>query len=430
MFNIKRYYNRIKKSKNGRTLVANFGYLSLLQIASYVFPLITVPYLAKIIGVEGYGKIAFAAAIVAWAKTITDWGFRFTATRDVAKNRNDKEKVSEIFSNTIWAQSILMVLSFLLLTVAALAVPTFRENQAIIFISFLLIPGRIMFPEWFFQAMERMRYITILNLTSKLIFTLAVFVFIKQKSDFILQPLFTTLGYAVSGIISMYIILAKWKIKLKRPDLSKILLTIKGSTDVFINNLTPNLYSSFSIMLLGFWGGPVSNGKLDAGGKFISVFQQLMHVFSRTFFPFLSRRIDKHNLYGKIYLTLSISFTTLSVILAPFLVKLFFTPEFSDAIIVMQIMSVSVLFMSFSNIYGTNYLIIQGYERPLRNITLIGSLISFALSFPLIYYFDFIGAAITITLARGILGVNVMLYAKRIKRLQLNKQSKNIYEKN
>jgi len=237
MFNIKKYFNRIKKSKDGRTLAANFGYLSLLQIAGYIFPLITMPYLARVIGVEGFGKIAFASAIVVWFQTVADWGFNYTATRDVAKNRDDKEKVSEIFSNVLWARCLLMILSFLLLVLVISIVSTFRENYAVILVTFLLVPGHIMFPDWFFQAMERMKYITILNLLSKLFFTILVFVFIKEKNDFILQPLFISLGFLLSGMISMYIILSKWKVKLKRPSSNKIFKTIKESTDVFINNI-------------------------------------------------------------------------------------------------------------------------------------------------------------------------------------------------
>ena len=416
MFDVKKYFNRIKKSKDGRTLVTNFGYLSLLQIAGYIFPLITMPYLARVIGVEGFGKIAFASAVVVWFQTVADWGFNYTATRDVAKNRDDKEKVSEIFSNVLWARCLLMIASFLLLLLAIFIVPIFRENYAVILVTFLLVPGHIMFPDWFFQAMERMKYITILNLLSKLLFTIAVFVFINNKSDFILQPLFTTLGYIVSGIISMYVILHKWKIKIKRPVFASILSTIKGSTDVFINNIMPNLYNSFSIMLLGFLGGPVSNGLLDAGNRFVNISQQFMSVISRTFFPFLSRRIDKHNLYSKLNIYIAVVISALLFIVAPFLIKLFFTEEFYNAVTVLRLMSISIFFLSLSNVYGTNYMIIQGFEKQLRNITFVSSLIGFAISFPLIYFFDYIGAALTITITRGILGIIIAYRAIEIKR--------------
>ncbi|MFA5528261.1 MAG: flippase [Peptostreptococcales bacterium] len=414
MNKIRNAYNRINNSKDAKTLVTNFGYLSLLQVTGYVFPLITMPYLARVIGVDGFGKVAFASAIVVWFQTVADWGFNYTATRDVAKNRDDKEKVSEIFSNVLWARCLLMIISFLLLLIVISIVPILRENYAVILVTFLLVPGHIMFPDWFFQAMERMKYITILNLLSKLLFTILVFVFIKEKKDFILQPLFISLGFLLSGIFAMYIILSKWKVKLKRPSTKRIFETIKGSTDVFINNIMPNLYNSFSVMLLGFFGGPVSNGLLNAGSRFVSISQQFMTVISRTFFPFLSRRIDKHSSYAKLTIYTSIIISFLLFITAPLLIKLFFTEEFKSSVAVLQIMSISVFLITTRNAYGINYMIIEGYEKQLRNLITFGSIIGFIISFPLIYFFDFLGAAINITLTQSIMCIIVTYQAKKI----------------
>jgi len=405
---------QLKKSKDGKVIASNFGYLMLLQIASYIFPLLTIPYLARVIGVEGFGKIAFAAAVIVWFKTISDWGFNYTATRDVALNKEDLNKVSEIFSNVLWSRIVLMFISLLILIIAIVIIPFFRENQNILLISFLLIPGNIIFPEWFFQAMERMKFITILSLSSKLVFTLLVFIFIKEKSDFILQPLFISLGFIVSGLIAMWIILVKWKIKIHRPNLIEIFKTIKGSTDVFINNIMPNLYNSFSVVLLGFYGGSVANGLLDAGSKFISISQQFLTIISRVFFPLLSRKIDSHNLYAKINIYLSIIACMSLFALAPFIISFFYTKEFSGAVIILRIMSISIIFSALISTFGTNFMIVKGYERVLRNTTMACSLAGFVLAFPLISSYGYIGAAITITLTRITLGLAIMYKAKKI----------------
>ena len=406
---------QIKQNKDGKVLVQNFAYLSLLQIAGYVFPLITMPYLARVIGVDGFGKIAFASAVMVWVQTIADWGFNFTATRDVAQNRENPHKVSEIFSNVLWARCVLMLLSFLFLILLVVLFPTFRENVNILLVSFLLIPGHILFPDWFFQAMERMKYITILNVVSKFIFTVAVFVFIKDKEDYILQPLLVSLGYLVSGLIALYYILVRWRVKLISPSMKNIWQTIKHSTDVFLNNLMPNLYNSFSTVLLGVFGGDVANGKLAAGTKFVNIAQQFMLVLSRAFFPFLSRKLDKHHIYARINIVLSLCMLALLFLFAPLIINVFFTEEFADSIIVLRIMSFSIFFLALSNIYGTNYMIIAGYERQLRNTTTIVSIIGFIISFPLIYFWNFIGAALTVTLTRGLLGTSIMFRAKKIK---------------
>lgn len=414
MEKLKGYIQRIKQSEDGKTVVSNFAYLSLLQVASYLFPLITMPYLARVIGVEGFGKIAFASAIITWVTTITDWGFNYTAMRDVAQHRDDKEQVSTIFSNVFWARCVLMLLSFVVLVVLVGLVPSFRTNVFVIFVTFLLVPGQILFPEWFFQAIEKMQYITILNILIRLFFTLSVFVFIKSADDYVLQPLLVSLGYLVSGVIALYLILHKWHYHLHVVSLKNIFATIKQSTDVFINNLMPNLYNSFSVVLLGMFAGQCANGLLDAGSKFVNLLQQFVSVLSRAFFPYLSRNIYKHKFYVRINLAISLLASVVLFVMADWLIDLFFTENFFGAIHILRIMSVSILFNAFSNIYGTNYLIIVGQEKALRNMTMIASIIGFALSFPLIYYYRAIGAAITITATRGLLGLCIMLKAKRI----------------
>lgn len=406
---------QIAASKEGRTVFANFGYLSLLQVAGYVFPLISMPYLARVIGAEGFGKIAFASAIVVWIQTISDWGFNLTATRDVAQNRNNKELVSRIFSNVLWARSVLTLLSGIILLLVVLLVPYLRENADIIFVTFLLVPGYILFPEWFFQAIEKMKYTTFFNLFLKLVFTVAVFVFIHKREDYLMQPLLTTIGYLLCGIGALYLIFKKWGYSLYKPQWGEIFKTIRNSTDVFINNLMPNLYNSFSVMLLGFFGGSTANGIYDGGNRFPSIFYQFQSVLSRVFYPFLSRRPDKHSFYAKLNIVSALVGSVILVLISPLIIKIMLGDEFEKSVVVMQILSFSVVFLAMGYTYGTNFLIINHKEKPLRNLTFISSIVGMCVSVPLVYYFSYIGAAVTVLLCRGLLGVGSYVLAKRIK---------------
>lgn len=407
--------NQIAASKEGRTVFANFGYLSLLQVAGYVFPLISMPYLARVIGADGFGKIAFASAIVVWIQTISDWGFNLTATRDVAQNRDNKELVSRIFSNVLWARSVLTLLSGIILLLVVLLVPYLRENADIIFVTFLLVPGYILFPEWFFQAIEKMKYTTFFNLFLKLVFTVAVFVFIHKREDYLMQPLLTTIGYLLCGIGALYLIFKKWGYSLYEPQWGEIFKTIRNSTDVFINNLMPNLYNSFSVMLLGFFGGSTANGIYDGGNRFPSIFYQFQSVLSRAFYPFLSRRPDKHSFYAKLNIVSALVGSVILVLISPLIIKIMLGDEFEKSVVVMQILSFSVVFLAMGYTYGTNFLIINHKEKPLRNLTFISSIVGMCVSVPLVYYFSYIGAAVTVLLCRGLLGVGSYVLAKRIK---------------
>lgn len=398
----------ITKNKEAKTVAGNFMWLSMLQVASYVFPLITMPYLARVIGVEGFGKIAFALAIMVWIQTIADWGFNLTATRDVAQNRENPKKVSEIFSNVLWARCLLMFLSLAALLLLIAVVPRFREQWDVILVTFLIIPGHILFPDWFFQAVEKMRYITIINVATKLIFTLAVFVFIKTPDDYIIQPVLSAAGFALSGIIALYIIVGRWGVQLLPPSLKDILTTIKESTNVFINNLAPNLYNSLSIVLLGIFSGGVANGIYDGANKFINIICNILNALTRAFFPFLSRRKEHFSLFVKLVTCVAIVTSMVTWFIAPWLVATLLSAEFAESVIVIRILSVSLIFYVLSSAYGSCYMIVNKREKVLRQLTVICSVIGLLMAIPLVYYYSYIGVALTVTISRVLLGLSSM----------------------
>ena len=419
--NIKQIYSKVNKDKSIKTVFQNLGYLSLLQFASYLFPLITLPYLARIIGPIGFGKIAFASAVITWFFSVITWGFDFTATRDTARVRENKEAVSIIFSNVFWTRIFLSIICFVILVILIILIPIFRENLAVLLVTFLLVPGHVMFPEWLFQALEKMKFITILSLFSKLFFTISVFIFIESPEDYILQPLLISLGYFVSGFIALYLILVKWGYHINKPCLKNVFITLKNGIDVFINNFTPNLYNSFSTVLVGIYYGDAANGLLSAGSKLITVVQHFIGVLSRSFFPYLSRKIEKHKFYAIITLSITATFSLLLFIFAPLFIHILYSSEFEDAIILLRILAFSIFFMSLTNVYGVNFLILKGYEKTLRNITFMFSIIGMLIAFPLIYFYSYWGAGIAIMLTRTFIGISITYKALLIKRNEINK---------
>ena len=146
--------------------------------------------------------------------------------------------------------------------------------------------------------------------------------------------------------------------------------------------------------------------------------EQVLGVLSRTFFPFLSRRIDKHDTYVKISGSISIFFGIVLFLGAELLVKIFYTDDFTDSIVVIRIMSVAPFFLFLMNTYGTNYLVIVKKEKILRNIILYCSIGGFILAWFAIINFSYVGVAITMTTVWGIRGVLTWYYAMKIKSAQ------------
>ena len=401
------------QNKDTRGLIGNFFYLSILKAISFVFPLITLPYLTRVIGVEKFGIIAFATAIIVIVETVVDWGFNYTATRDVARVRENIKEVSQIFSEVIFSKLILMTICFVLLFSLMPLFSLSKEYELLLLLTFAYIPGHILFPEWLFQAFEQMKYITILNVLSKLIFTVLVFIVIRRQSDYIYQPLLTACGYFVSGLIALYILVKRYGISFNYPGLRMVLGRLKSSTNMFISLITPNLYNNFSVILLRTYCGEASTGIYSGGEKFHGIIDQLTQVLSRTFFPFLARHKEKHHVYVKITGIIALCMSLLMFLGADLFVDIFLSPDFAASAQVIRILSLSPLFLFLSNSYGTNYLVLIGKENLLRNIYVICSLFGFALAWLLIPSLDYIGVAWVILLTRGLIGTAIYLAAKR-----------------
>ena len=409
----------VNKSKDAKRVISNFSYLSILQIGSYVLPILTYPYLARVIGVEGFGKIAFAMSIVVYFTTITDWGYNFSATRDVARNRENLDSISKIYSVVTSSKLFLLFVSAIIMVILIFSVPQLKEDFLVYILSFSIVIGQTIFPEWLFQGLENMKFMVILNIISKLIFTMLIFIFIKSPNDYVLQPLFAGCGYILSGVISLYFIHRKMKLRFKVSNFREIYVSIKNSFDIFLNNLMPNLYTSVSVLILGFWGGSVANGILDGASKFYSICAQFLSVMSRAFFPFLSRKLEKHSIFVKIKLSMTIVLALILFLGADFFINTFLTNSFRESVLPLRIFAISLIFHSLTNIYGTNYLILIGKEGVLRRITVLISILCFILAFPLIYYFSYIGAVLTISFARVLLGSIVYIIAKKEKNKRL-----------
>ena len=407
---------QFRKSKDSRVLQENLLYLTILQITSYIFPIITFPYLTRTLGVSAFGAISFAAGVVVYFSTVSEWGFNMTSARDIAVSRDDDKKVSYILSKTIYGKLILLLLSAIVLSILTMTVPLFKEHSLVLWITFLMIPGHIFFPEWFFQGLERMKYTTILNFIIKLIFTGMVFLTIHSPEDYWIQPLLQAFGFSIAGMISIWIIIKQWGYQFVRVPIKECLLYIKVSFDIFLNNLLPNLYNSFAVLLLGFWGGNRANGILEAGNKFVSVSYQFLGIISRVFFPFLSRRPEKHHILVKVHMSCAIICATCLFIFAPWLISTFLSPEYENSILVLRILSVSLVFTILGLDYGGNFLVIHHKERLLRNVSVVVSLLSFIAAWPLIYYYNYVGATIAMFIGRSMLGLATYFCALKVKR--------------
>lgn len=198
--------NILIETDEKKRLTSNIFSLGVLQAANYILPLLTIPYLVRVLGPEYFGLLAFATALVAYFILITDYGFNLSATRQISINRENKAKVDEIFSSVMIIKTAFMLLSFGLMSLIVFSFEKFSQHWEIYFITFGMVVGQWLFPVWLFQGMERMKYISYLNIGAKGFFTICIFIFVQDQSDYLLVPFLTSLGFIIAGIWSLYLV--------------------------------------------------------------------------------------------------------------------------------------------------------------------------------------------------------------------------------
>ena len=273
-----------------KILVENFVSLSFLQIANYIFPLVTLPYLVRVLGPEKYGLIAFAQAFIGYFQILTDYGFNLSATREISINRENKEKISEIFSSVMIIKFFLLLVSFVLMSATIFSFGKFRQNWLIYYLTFGMVLGQTLFPIWFFQGMEKMKYITFLNILSKFIFTVATFAFIRRASDFLYVPLLNSSGFIISGIISIWLIVTNFCVKMRVPRLEVILKYFKDSTQFFLSRVSISVYTFTNTFVLGLFKSTQEVGYYSVAEKLYIALQQIYQPMGNTLYPYVAHK--------------------------------------------------------------------------------------------------------------------------------------------
>ena len=146
-----------------RRVIGNAVSVMTVQAGTYLLPLINIPYLLRVIGPEHYGLIAFSQAVMAYFITLNDYGFNLSATRELAVRRDDPVLRSELYSAVMAIKSSFCLLSFFILLALVRFVPRFHEHGPIFFASFGIVVGTMLFPQWYFQGIEKMYWISAMN---------------------------------------------------------------------------------------------------------------------------------------------------------------------------------------------------------------------------------------------------------------------------
>lgn len=384
-----------------KRLMTNFLSLASVQGLNFILPLVTLPYLLQTVGPSKFGLISFAQAFIQYFILFTDYGFNLVATRDISLAREDKQKLSTIFSTVMLIRALLLIVSFIILVFCVIFVPKFQGDSIIYFITFGMVIGNVLFPVWFFQGIEQMKTISILNVISKGIFTIGIFVFVKEQSEYLFVPILNTLGSIAIGIIAIYIIIVRYQIGFTKPDLSDIKYQLKEGWHIFVSNVVTSLYTTSNIFILGFFASNTIVGYYSSAEKVIKAVSSVISPLVQTIYPYLSKALQESKevallILNKMFIIITVGMGLLSLIVGFFaepLVTIALGSEYKETIPLLMILAPMPLILGWANIFGILTMINFDYKKELSRIYIAASLFSVVLMVLLIPPFREYGTA-------------------------------------
>ena len=282
----------INLTEDKKKLLSNFFSLSALQGVNMILPLISLPYIIRVLGVENFGLINFALSIIMYFDILVSFGFELSATREISIHRDNSKKVSEIFFSVMIIKTIMALISLLILSILILFNDSLTQNAMLYYATFGVVIGNLIFPSWFFQGMERMKYITYINVISKIIFTILIFIIVKESSDFIYVPILNSLGMIIGGVYSLWLIFKLFNLQFTIPNRGMIFSQLKDSYHFFLSRVANNGSRYYATTIIGIYFGNGAVGYYSIVEKLFYAFMSLGGIVSQTIYPYMSRTKD------------------------------------------------------------------------------------------------------------------------------------------
>ncbi|MBS4035472.1 MAG: flippase [Ignavibacterium sp.] len=392
------------KAQSYKTLFQNFLSLSFLQFFNYLFPVITLPYVVRVLGPEKYGLVNFAAAFIGYFITISEYGFNLSAVRQISVNRNDQQKVNKIFISVLASKFFLAAVSFILFIIIVLSLEKFRSEFWLYVITFGSVLSTILFPFWLFQGLERMKYIPIIQVIPKIAGVILIFWLIKSQGDYLIFALINTGVLIVSGIAGLIAAVKVFSFRLAVPSFDDIMFQLKDGLNLFKSNLAINLYTNSNAFILGLLTNNEVVGYYSAADKIRLFFQSLLAPVSQSVFPFVNYLLkeskEKLLLFNKQLLKYqSVAGFSISLIIfinAELIINLALGENYNESVIILKLICWLPFIIYLSNIYGIQTMLPLGFDREFFYIVAIAAFINIILAFILVPYLQGIGISIAV----------------------------------
>lgn len=384
------------------SLFENTVILYFAHFAKYIFPLVTLPYLARVLGAKTWGVLAFAQAFAIYLTMAIEYGFDLSATREVARNRDSKEKLSELLGSILGAKLLLVVGCLAVSVIAQPLVPLYREYPllfwACVFSAVTQAPNLL----WFFQGMERMRTVATLDVLTKTLSIIGIFAFVHRPEDAYRVPILYGISFITIGCISLH--LAYQDLPLRRPTLSTVIESLKLGWSLFLFRTSASLINMANVFILGILASPEIVGYYAGAEKIITAVRQMISPIIQAMYPRMAHMVSLSPKEGALFLrkaiavigSIGLALGIITYFGAPTLVHLGLGAGYEPATPALRILSLVAPSTALGIALGVQWAIPLGLESSVVVILFVGGTLNAGLAFLLVPALQHIGMAYSV----------------------------------
>lgn len=389
------------------------------QLGNYVIPLLTFPYLTRVLGVAHFGIYALAFATTSYFCLLVDWGFLLGAPGKIARVGDDLAQLNDIFWSTFFAKLLLMLATLPVIGIAILVSPGVRAMAPVLLCSYGMVLANIITVNWCLQGLERLDRLATASMIGRGLTVPATFLLVHGSGDTWIAALIQSGGAMITGIASI-VLLRKLNV-IRRPSTTPSTLwhaawtQIRETWPLFLSALSSNLYTSTNTVMLGMLRGPVDTGLFSSADRLRSAAQATIAPISHAVYPRASRLMaddpDSAMALARRLLLLQGAFTfciaAVLMVGAPTIIHMLAGPKFEQSVPVLRLLAPIPFLVGLANVFGIQLMLPLGMHRMFSRITTAAALLDLLIVVPLSWYFGAPGTAAAALVTEGFVVVTM-----------------------
>lgn len=394
--------------------------LMIFNVAKILFPFITLPYLTRVLSTDTYGTVTYVKTVMTYMQLLVDFGFVLSATKDIVKVRENKEKLGYVIGDTMMARIILGIVGFILIVILSLTLPILKANILYTILSYLVVFMSIFLMDFLFRGIEKMHIITIRFIVMKIISTIFTFILIKNDGDVLLIPILDIISSFIAVLLVFYE-MKKMKIKMHFSKIKNAIASIKDSFIYFLSNVASTSFNALSTIIMGIYIGATEVAYWGVCMQIIGSIQACYTPISDGIYPEMikNKNINLINKVIKIFFPIVVVGCILAFFLAEPGFMLLGGEAYLPAVPIFRILIPTLFFGFFAIIYGWPALGAIGKTKETTLSTIISIVVYIGLLFGLVVTnsFTLIHVAIVRSITEFILFATRYFFFKKYKYL-------------